>query len=90
MNGKNLQFGIQECNKCKYYLRCEECGYGKESVAGISKEVTKEFVRKFTFNLLNNSVIDGEYTLKELEFDGEIIEKTLNDTLKQFGVEVGL
>ena len=48
----------------------------------------KQFAEKFTFNLLNNSVIDDDCTLEDFEFDGKEIRNALNDTLKQFGVEV--
>ena len=73
-------------NREKYLAEYETLN--KEEIKQIKKETAKEFVKRFTFNLLNNSVIDDEYTLEELEFDGETIKETLNDTLKQFSVEV--
>lgn len=31
-NTTEIGFGIKECSKCEYYLRCEECAWNKEYI----------------------------------------------------------
>lgn len=33
-----ITFGIKECSKCEYYLRCEECVYNKKGIETIIEE----------------------------------------------------
>ena len=33
-----ITFGIKECSKCEYYLRCEECVYKKKDIETIIEE----------------------------------------------------
>lgn len=60
----------------------------RQNIEKTRKETAKAFAQKLKFNLLNNSVIDDDCTLEDLEFGGDEIQEALNDTLKQFGVEV--
>ena len=55
MNEKQqIEFGIQECSKCRYMLRCEECVYNEKDIAELirfekqlaSKETAREILDK--------------------------------------------
>ncbi len=48
------------------------------------KETAEKFAKMFIINLLNNSVVDDDCTLEDLEFDGKEIREALNDCLKKF------
>lgn len=53
-----IAFGIKECSKCEYYLRCEECVYSKKGIETIIEEEKKKvcqylyefFVKHFNLN----------------------------------------
>lgn len=42
-----VEYGIQECSKCQYKLRCEECVYYEKDIAELMR-FEKEQVRKET------------------------------------------
>lgn len=39
---KKVEVGIKECNKCEYYLRCEECvgSYYKEEIPKLNQQIS--------------------------------------------------
>lgn len=45
--GTGLNFGIQECSKCQYKLRCDECVYNGKDISKIVNETRKETAEKF-------------------------------------------
>ena len=47
----NLTFGIQECSKCKYKLRCDECVYNEKDIEKLMSEARKETAEKFAAEL---------------------------------------
>lgn len=77
MNGKDLQFGIQKCSG-KYFLHCEGCIYGKESIDYIRKETVKEILQTI-WEELGIDILSQCYTIPI---------KTFNKLKRQFGVEV--
>ena len=40
-NDYKVNYGIQECSKCEYKLRCEECSYSKKA-ENIINEIYQE------------------------------------------------
>lgn len=45
-NKLTIENGIQECSKCRYYLRCDECVYNKKGIENIVNETRKETAEK--------------------------------------------
>jgi hypothetical protein len=41
----NLEFGIQECSKCQYKMRCDECVYNKKDIEKTVNEAVKDEVK---------------------------------------------
>ena len=86
----SLEYGIQECSKCQYKLRCDECVYNEKDMAGII-EFERQEVSKETANKYQKRIEELENRVKELE-DGiaksmlgcEFLPECTNETLKQF------
>lgn len=87
---KNLQFGIQECAKCQYKLRCEECVYNEKDISELikfekeqtRKETAKEILDKiiwFAVKRIGQTSGDSYY---QISFD------RLSELAKQYGVEI--
>lgn len=83
MSKKEITFGIQECNKCKYYLRCEECVYSKQSVACIRKETAKEILQEVKECKGIKRLVELGYIISYINLCQEI-----DEIAEQFGVEV--
>jgi hypothetical protein len=62
------KFGIQECSKCQYKLRCDECVYNKKDIEKIMSETRKETAEKFAERLKAESD-DGVIHLTLYEID---------------------
>ena len=65
--GTGLNFGIQECSKCDYYLRCNECAYHK-----IDIERKVNYIKYLQRKLDKaNITYRTEFDLKEVEDEKE-------------------
>lgn len=74
-----INFGIQECSKCQYKLRCEECAYYEKNISELIKfekqQTRKETAKKIINWFKENSVCAPS-------------NKRINEFAKQFDVEV--
>lgn len=83
--GTELTYGIQECSKCTYKIRCEECVYNKKSIKQIIVETRKETAKRFAdlveFHSVSTRDEDGHETFT-------ISALCLKEILREeFGVE---
>ena len=51
--GLTINYGIQECAKCKYFLRCEECAYNEKDINKLIAEARKEMAKEIYQHLYN-------------------------------------
>lgn len=42
-----LNFGLKECSKCEYNVRCQECIYNKKDISRLVAETRDDTVRKY-------------------------------------------
>lgn len=88
---KQKEYGIQECSKCEYKLRCEECVYNEKDISELIKfekqQASKETAEKFAKELLNRKQLidlgcgDGTYDFVDTD-DVVEVAKDL------FGIEI--
>jgi hypothetical protein len=92
-----IEFGVQECSKCKYKLRCEECVYNEKDINELikferqqeRKQTATEFYDKFNknicyFELKNKST---EYKEGYIQAVADICGK-LDKTAIELGVDL--
>ena len=74
-----LEFGIQECSKCRYKIRCEECVYNEKDIAELLRQERKATAKEI-WNIAYKIACNTR---------GEITEKAIKDRAKvKYGVEV--
>lgn len=56
-----LNFGLKECSKCEYNLRCQECIYNKKDISKLIAEVKADTVRKMKERLKSCFEDDVKY-----------------------------
>ena len=92
---KQKGYGIQECSKCEYKLRCEECVYNEKDISELIK-FEKQQARKETAEKILNKIQEVLYNAEECldEESGQIgyeetcIDNVIKELAKQFGVEI--
>ena len=81
-------FGIQECAKCQYKLRCEECIYNEKDISELirfEKQLAgKEMAEKILKEIRGYYPVDKSNCEKYEKFIIELCE----DIAKQCGVEI--
>ncbi len=85
----SLEFGIQQCSKCQYKLRCDECVYNEKDIAELikfekqqtRKDTAREILQKFYKQFVVYTCVGDYYTDSE-------INGTIQELAKHFGVEV--
>jgi hypothetical protein len=66
-NTIKCDFGIKSCEKCEYFLRCEECSYNKIDISNLiqeekykaRKEILKEFQELLSKTSNDRAIIQG-------------------------------
>lgn len=83
-----IQFGLQECSKCEYNIRCEECVYNEKDISELIKfeqqQARKETVEKFVKELKERFFpfkLDDNLTK-------EFVIRNINTVAKFNGVEI--
>ena len=85
--GTDLAFGIQECSKCGYKLRCEECTYNEKDIKRIMAETQKDAAPLAINRFINQLHIDG--VVKDgSELYDELLEVKRFVLKRYYGVEV--
>ncbi len=72
--GTELTFGIQECAKCRYKVRCEECVYNEKDIAELLRQEMKATAKEIL------SMFDDRNYISEKDLKKAIA--------KRYGVEV--
>ena len=75
----NLTFGIQECSKCQYKVRCEECVYNTKDIQQRMRETRKETAEKFAEKLKEKCKMDNPLELNVFLIN----EKTIDEICKE-------
>lgn len=75
--GTGLNLGIQECSKCEYKLRCEECANNKKDMQKFASEVRKETADEIY------DFVKEYYSSNE-----DVFGERLKEFIKRYGVEV--
>ena len=65
------EFGIKECAKCEYNVRCQECIYNKEDISRLIAETKTAIVRKMQKRLKEEAVYKAgsHYCTSEADID---------------------
>lgn len=88
----DLEYGIQECSKCEYKLRCEECVYNGKDMAALI-EFEKQQTRKDTAREILKEILyvespkNWENNEQLVEFGNNITDK-IDQLADKYGVEV--
>lgn len=88
-----VEYGIKECSKCEYFLRCEECTHSETATDDLMIFIRKGTANEF-YNKVNENICSFKLENKSQEFiDGYAqaiadICGRLDQVAKQFGVEV--
>lgn len=81
---QKITFGIQECFKCQYKLRCEECVYNKKDISELIKfekqQASKEMAEKIFGELIKRA--------ENISFFDCRMGLDLDNLAKQLGVEI--
>jgi hypothetical protein len=75
---QNINFGVQECSKCQYKIRCEECVYNEKDIGELIK-FEKKIERKETAEKILNELY---CTPKER------VESKIKELARFIGVEI--
>lgn len=78
----DLEFGIQECSKCRYKMKCDECIYNKKSYEEVTKEIRKETAEKI-LKPLYEACKEDSYGQVVVDFS------ILEDFARKYGVDLG-
>lgn len=80
---QTINFGVQECSKCQYKLRCEECVYNEKDIAKLLAEERKGTVEKLV------NLDDSDILIVDTPDYGEI-EVVSIERLQELAVELGV
>ena len=78
-----IQFGLQECSKCEYNIRCEECVYNEKDISELIK-FEQQQARKETAREIFNNLLKEFYKRKSCG-NADVV---VYEIAKQYGVEV--
>ena len=92
MDKQIVSVGIQECRKCKYKLRCEECVYNEKDIRILLDQARKQAVKEFA-ERLKRRIYSGFYSWqssmtyeKFCKVEREAL--LIDEIAKEFGVEL--
>ena len=84
-----VEYGLKECSKCEYFLRCEECTHSETATNDlmifIRKGTAKDILNKIFKTLWSGPTMNSN---GDWGFDHETVFDLLNEIAKQYGVEV--
>ena len=66
-----INLGVQECSKCQYKIRCEECVYNEKDISELIK-FEKEQARKETAEKLLN---DFKLWAREYQYKDTVVDE---------------
>ena len=85
---KEIKYGVQECAKCQYKLRCEECIYNEKDISELIKfekqQAGKDMAKKILKEIRGYYPGDKSNCEKYERFIIELCE----DLAKQCGVNI--
>lgn len=61
LNAEQIKFGLKECAKCEYNLRCQECIYNKTDISKLIADTKADTVRKMQERLMAEERIFEAY-----------------------------
>lgn len=74
-----IKYGIQECSKCQYFLRCEDCIHNEQATGEPIKSTHHEAVTDFAEKLKTKiAKIHGSCTFTTFAISG-LINELLNE-----------
>lgn len=79
-----IQFGLQECSKCEYNIRCEECVYNEKDISELIK-FEQQQARKETAEKIYKM---GEEFYKMTYHKSNALPRLLEWIKDTFGVEI--
>lgn len=82
----NISFGVQECSKCQYKLRCDECVYNEKDISELIK-FEKQQAHRETAEKIITSI---KYCIDEqcCNKNEMLILNLCNGFAKQYNVEI--